>query len=50
LPTGVEWPQEWHLTHNPKHWSNEDSMITYFEKILLPYKKKLIRDLDLPAD
>jgi hypothetical protein len=29
LRAGVTWPEHWDVTHNKKHWSNEDSMIRY---------------------
>ena len=30
-------PPEWHITHSPKHWSNEQTMLDYIEKIIVPY-------------
>ena len=32
-----EFPLEWDITHSPKHWSNEATMIQYIEKIIIPY-------------
>jgi hypothetical protein len=39
----LEFPPEWDITHSPKHWSNETTMIQYIEKIIIPYVNK-IRD------
>ncbi len=27
-------PSGWHVTHSPKHWSNEETMIQYIEHII----------------
>ena len=32
-----EFPLEWNITHSPKHWSNEQTMLEYIEHIILPY-------------
>ena len=32
-----EFPPEWDITHSPKHWSNESTMIQYIETIIVPY-------------
>ena len=31
----------WNITHSPKHWSNEETMIQYEEKIVIPYVKSV---------
>ena len=28
---------DWHVTHSPKHWSTEETMVQYIEKIVVPY-------------
>ena len=35
-----EFPTEWDITHSPKHWSNESTMIQYFTNIIIPYVDK----------
>jgi len=30
-------PDDWNITHTPNHWSNEDKMKEYIQKIILPY-------------
>ena len=30
-------PVDWHITHSPKHWSNEETAIQYINIIVLPY-------------
>jgi len=32
-----EFPSDWHTTHSAKHWSTEDTMVEYIEKIILPF-------------
>ena len=32
-----KFPTDWHVTHAPKHWSNENTMIGYIEKVVVPY-------------
>ena len=36
LPT-VEFPHDWHATFSHNHWANEETMIDYLQKILIPY-------------
>ena len=30
-------PNDWHITHSPQHWSNESTMVDYIEQIIVPY-------------
>ena len=32
-----KFPSEWHISHSPKHWSNEETMLQYVEIIIHPY-------------
>ena len=32
-----KFPSDWHITHSAKHWSTEDTMVEYAEKIILPF-------------
>ena len=32
-----EFPPGWHITHSPKHWSTEQTMLQYVEHIVVPY-------------
>ena len=32
-----QFPEDWDITHSPKHWSNESTMIQYVNKIIIPY-------------
>ena len=32
-----KFPAGWHITHAPKHWSNEQTMVQYIDNIILPY-------------
>ena len=33
-------PLEWDITHLPKHWSNENTMIRYVENFIVPFVKQ----------
>ena len=33
-------PSDWHVTHSPKHWSTEETMVQYIEHIIIPYVEK----------
>ena len=32
-----QFPSDWHVTHSPKHWSNEETILEYIHKIIVPY-------------
>ena len=32
-----QFPPEWDITHSPKHWSNEVTMLQYVENLIVPY-------------
>ena len=47
-----QFPLDWNVTHSPKHWSNEDTMVEYVEEIVIPYVEKTRENLnvkDVPA-
>ena len=46
----TEFPKEWDVTYNAKHWSNEITMLQHIDKILLPYICKKKEDLKLPSN
>ena len=50
LPKNVNFPSDWHLATTPKHWSNEETMVDYVEKINVPYGEKKRKDMQLPSD
>ena len=39
-----QFPPGWHITHAPKHWSTEQTIVEYTQNIIYPYVK-LIREL-----
>lgn len=47
LPKGVPFPDSWDVTYTETHWSNEDSMLQYVEKVILPYVEEIRDDLPL---
>ena len=32
-----QFPADWHVTHSPKHWSTEKTMLQYIVEIIIPY-------------
>ena len=36
-PRNVAFPSDWHITHSPNHWSNEQTVNDYIIKIIVPY-------------
>ncbi len=47
-PKGVEFPEGWNITHSKNHWSTVDTMKEYFDKVLLPYFKRIKAARNLP--
>ena len=42
-----EFPGGWHVTHSPKHWSNEQTMLEYIQEVIVPYvesQRELVND------
>ena len=35
-----KFPETWHVTKTAKHWSNEQTMMDYFNEVILPYIKE----------
>ena len=42
LPKNVKFPSDWHLTTTPTHWSNEETMKHYIDKVIVPFIEKKI--------
>ena len=49
LPT-IKFPDDWDITQTENHWSNEQTMIRYLTKILLPYIIKKRKEMKLRDD
>ncbi|VDH90101.1 Hypothetical predicted protein [Mytilus galloprovincialis] len=47
LPKGFDFPDNWDVTSTETHWSNEDTMIRFVDKVILPYVEGIIEDLPL---
>ena len=50
LPKDVKFPSDWHLTTTPTHWSNEETMMMYIDKVIAPYVNSKRKELKLPCD
>ena len=46
-----QFPLDWDITHSPKHWSNEKTMLQYVKKVIIPYVERIREsfDPDTPA-
>ena len=47
LPKVESVPEGWHLTYSPSHWSTEQTMRDYIQKIVVPYIEKMRQTLKL---
>ncbi len=36
-----DFPSDWVISHSDNHWSNENTMLTYIEWIIVPYIKNI---------
>ena len=36
-----KFPTDWHITHSPKHWSTEQTMLQYVDNIITPYVERV---------
>ncbi|SMN02226.1 hypothetical protein SPONN_625 [uncultured Candidatus Thioglobus sp.] len=43
-----KFPDDWHVTFTPNHWSNEDTTKEYIKNIILPYVQSKRKELHLP--
>ena len=41
-----EFPSNWHITHSPRHWSTEETMLQYIEHIIVPYVEQVRQDIN----
>ena len=48
-PSGISFPDDWNITHSGNHWSNEQTMLEFADKILIPYVKATKESLSLPS-
>jgi hypothetical protein len=39
-----------HITHSPNHWSSVETMQQWVENVLVPYRERCVRQLELRAD
>ena len=45
-----KFPNDWHVTYTPNHWSNEDKMKEYIEFNIIPYVDGKRSELNLQSD
>ena len=42
-----DFPSDWQVTHTPKHWSNEDTMLQYLNEVIVPFVKGTRKGLEV---
>ena len=45
-----KFPNDWHITCTPNHWSNEEKMKEYLKEIFTPYVQQKRQELGLPPN
>ena len=45
-----EFPADWLIGHSPNHWSNEETMLQYIRKVIVPYVALVRQDMELSDD
>ena len=43
----IKFPESWNITHSESHWSNEDTMLEFVDKIIIPYVESVRENLPL---
>ncbi len=43
-----KFPKEFNITHSETHWSNTETMLEYVDKVLVPYRDRVIEEMDRP--
>ena len=44
----VKFPDDWNITHSKSHWSTDETMEEYVDKVLVPYFDSVKEELDIP--
>ena len=44
----VCFPDGWNITHSPNHWSTQETMMEFLDKILIPYVQQTRERMELP--
>ena len=45
----VKFPEDWDVWHSPNHWSNEASMLKYYDTVIILYVTATRQTLNLPT-
>ena len=45
-----EFPMDWLISHSPNHWSNEETMLQYLRKVIVPFVDRVRQDMQLDDD
>ena len=46
-PSGVNFPADWLISATPNHWCNEETMLLYITKIIVPYLQQKKKEMGL---
>lgn len=47
-PQGIEFPDDWDITHTDNHWSTGDSMVRWVKQVLEPHVQTVRKQIDSP--
>ena len=50
LPKNVKFLSDWHITTTPTHWSNEQTMLQYIDRLICPYVERKRKELQLGSE
>ena len=46
----VDFPESWDITFTHNHWANEDTVLRYIRRVIVPYIEKTKEEMKLPSD
>lgn len=49
-PSAVNFPANWVITSTPNHWCNEQTMLLYITKIIVPHLQEKKKTIGVPLD
>ncbi len=49
-PSKIQFPEDWDITQNLKHWSNETSMLCYIHNVIVSFVERVREELGEPKD
>ena len=50
MPSSYSFPSDWHITHSKNNWADESTMLSYIEKVIVPFVERVRSDLGCTED